>query len=354
MTEEIRKNFASDNVTPACPEVVEAILQAGTGCVGSYGDDDLSGALNGRFGKVFGADVAVFPIVPGTAANSLALSALTAPYGSIVCDQSAHINNDEGGAPEFFTHGAKLVSIPSDDGRMDAAALEVVLKANRQSGILAPPIQALSLTQANEWGLTYAPDALKALAGLAHDHDLAVHLDGARLSNAVAHLGCEPADVTWRAGIDVLTFGGTKCGALAAEAVVFFLNDRTAAPARDFLRRVKRSGHLWSKQRFLSAQLLALLDDNVWLKNGAQANAMAQRLAQGLHRHIGAHLPYETHGNEVFVILPEPVVRDLEAAGYGFYRWPTPEGVSGTLIRLVTSFYTRPQDVDALLAEVSA
>ncbi|WP_325062796.1 low specificity L-threonine aldolase [Gluconobacter aidae] len=354
MTDEIRKNFASDNVSPACPAVMEAMMRANEGSVGSYGDDILSRSLNARFGEVFGAEVAVFPVVTGTAANSLALSALVAPYGAVLCDQSAHISNDEGGAPEFFMHGAKLVTLPSADGRMSPEALRTGLRANAEGGILKPPIQALSLTQATEWGTVYALKDLAALCGIAHEQDLLVHLDGSRLSNAIAHLGCTPAEATWKAGVDVLSFGGTKCGALAAEAVVFFVNERTRPALKDFERRIKRSGHMWSKARFLSAQLLALLEDDLWLKNSAHANAMAQRIVEGLRRHAGALLPFETQGNEVFVILPDLLVKELEAAGYAFYRWPTPEGVSGTLIRLVPSFYTREQDVDALLAEIAA
>ena len=353
VSEEIRKNFASDNVTPACPEVMEAMLRANEGSVGSYGGDDLSVSLDAKFSKLFETEVAVFPLVTGTAANSVALSALVSPYGSVLCDQSAHINTDEGGAPEFFTHGAKLVGIPSADGRMDPATLPPALKTNKGAGVLAPPFQALSLTQATEWGTVYDLQTLQALCAIAHDHEIPVHMDGARLGNAIATLGCTPAETTWKSGVDVLTFGGTKNGAMAAEAVIFFINDRTRPLLRDFLRRIKRSGHLWSKQRFLSAQLLALLENNLWLKNAAHANTMAARLVEGLRRHTGAHLPFDVQSNEVFVVLPDQVANHLESEGFGFYRWPTPDGVQGTLIRLVTSFYTRPQDVDALLDAIS-
>lgn len=354
MTEEIRKNFASDNVVPTCPEVLAAIVRANEGAVASYGADTISRSLNARFGAAFDAEVAVFPVATGTAANSLALSALVPPYGAVICDQSAHISNDEGGAPEFFTHGAKLLTIPSPDGRMTPPALSAALKANARGGLLKPPVHALSLTQATEWGTVYAAADLAALSAVARQHNATVHLDGSRLGNAIAHLDCAPAEVTWKAGVDVLSFGGTKCGAMASEAVVFFLNDRTRAAVRDFDRRIKRAGHLWSKARFLGAQLDALLEGDLWIRNCAHANAMARRITEGLRRHAGAHLPYETQANEVFVILPDPLLDDLESAGFGFYRHPTPEGVPGTMIRLVTSFYTREQDVDALLAEISA
>ncbi|QDH17062.1 low specificity L-threonine aldolase [Swingsia samuiensis] len=352
--EEIRKNFASDNVTPACPEVMSAIIAANDQNVASYGADELSLSLDHHFGKTFETEVAVFPIATGTAANSIALSALVKPYAAIVCDQSAHIHTDEGGAPEFFTHGAKLICIPSADGRVPADALPALFESNAQKDVLAPPIQALSITQANEWGLVYDLNTLTELSKISHDHNAYVHMDGARIGNALAHLHCSPADITWKAGIDVLSFGGTKNGAMAADAVVFFLNERTRPLIEDFRRRLKRSGHLWSKHRYLSTQLLALLHDNVWIKNATHANAMAQRIAEGLRKHAAAQMPYERQSNEVFVILPELMVQNLQEAGFHFYHWPTPEGVSGQLVRFVTSFYTRPEDVDALLAEISS
>lgn len=354
MSEDIRKNFASDNVTPVCPEVMEALSHVNHGGVPSYGEDAVSHSLNHRFGEVFGTEVAVFPIVTGTAANSLALSAMVAPHGGILCDQSAHINSDEGGAPEFFTHGAKLVGIPSAQGQMDPASLPKTLAENAQKGVLAPPFQCLALTQATEWGTTYACDTIAQLSQIAHDHDLTVHLDGARLGNAIAHLGCSPADTTWKAGIDVLSFGGTKAGAMAAEAVVFFLNDRTR-PLLDAMPHLrKRAGHTWSKQRFLSAQLIALLDNGLWLTNARHANMMSQRLLQALKRHPAAHLPFAVESNEVFVVLPEALLSSLRDDGYHFYSYPTPEGVPGQLVRFVTSFYTRPDDVDALIERLAA
>lgn len=349
MRDDLRKNFASDNVTPACPAVMQAIAEANTGNVPSYGHDDLSLALNQRFGDVFEAEVAVFPVTTGTAANSLALSAMVPPYGSVLCDQSAHINTEEGGAPEFFMQGAKLVGLPSPEGRMDPASLPPTLQLNRSKGVLAPPFTALSLTQATEWGTTYSCGTIAALSESAHDHGLTVHMDGARLGNAIAHLECSPADTTWKAGIDVLSFGGTKAGAMAAEAIVFFLNDRTRPMVDTMTRRIKRGGHLWSKQRFLSAQLLALLHDGLWLENCRHANAMCQRLRHGLYKHPAVNLPFATESNEIFAVLPEAQVKQLHSEGYAFYTYPTPQGVPGQLVRFVTSFYTRPEDVDALL-----
>ncbi|MXV35157.1 MULTISPECIES: beta-eliminating lyase-related protein [unclassified Saccharibacter] len=354
MSEDIRKNFASDNVTPVCSEVMEALSRVNHGGVPSYGEDTFSKTLKTRFAEVFEAEVEVFPVATGTAANSLALSAMVAPHGSILCDQSAHINSDEGGAPEFFTHGAKLVGIPSAQGQMDPATLPSTLVQNAEKGILAPPFQALSLTQATEWGTTYSCDALSQLSSTAHEHGLTVHLDGARLGNAIAHLGCSPAETTWKAGVDVLSFGGTKAGAMAAEAVVFFLNDRTRPLLKAMPHLRKRSGHTWSKHRFLSAQLLALLDNELWLTNAHHANMMSQRLVQALKRHPAAHLPFATESNEVFAVLPHPLLQELHDEGYHFYHYPTPEGVPGQLVRFVTSFYTRPDDIDALIDSLTA
>ncbi|WP_029604958.1 threonine aldolase family protein [Kozakia baliensis] len=346
MTEAIRKNFASDNIAPVCPEVMHALNRVNHGSAAAYGQDEETAALEEQFRAAFEHDAWVFPVTTGTAANSLALSALVPPYGAVLCDQSAHIATDEGGAPEFFTHGAKLIGIPSNDGRMNPEDILAAIHLNREGGIQSSPLRALSVTQATEWGTVYTLPHLRAVTQLAREHGLAVHLDGARLGNAVAHLDCSLADITWRSGVDVLCFGGTKNGAMGAEAVVFFRKDL----AEDFIRRIKRGGHLWSKQRYVSAQLRALLTNDLWLKHATQANAMAQRLVHGFQRHAGSNLPFETHGNEVFVVLPEPVVAGLEQAGYHFYRWATPPGVKGVLIRLVTSYATEAEDVDGLLA----
>lgn len=346
MTEAIRKNFASDNIAPVCPEVMRALDRVNHGSAAAYGEDRTTAALSALAREVFEHDVWVFPVATGTAANSLALSAATDPFGAVVCDQSAHIANDEGGAPEFFMHGAKLVPLPSADGRMALADLDRALTENGGHGVHTSPIQTLSLTQSTEWGTVYTLEQLGALTARAREAGLATHLDGARLGNAIAALGCRPADVSWKAGFDMISFGGTKNGAMAAEAVVIFREDL----ARNFLRRIKRSGHLWSKQRYLSAQIHALLENDLWLRHAAHANTMAQRLAHGLRRLPVAALPFEVQGNEVFVVLPERAVAELETQGYEFYRWTNPPCLDGVLIRLVTCWATESRDVDALLA----
>ncbi len=342
---QIRKNFGSDNVSPADPRVMEAVLAANQGAVGSYGADQWTARMEQRISELFETDTVVFPVATGTAANALALSALVPPYGSIYCDEVAHVMNDEGGAPEFFTGGAKLLTLPSPDGRIDPRALQAAITRRRNTGVHQSPAMALSLTQATEWGTSYTASHLAALSEVARGSGLRVHMDGARFANAVSFLGCAPAEITWKAGVDVLSLGATKNGALAAEAVVFF--DR--ALAHEFARRRKRAGHLWSKQRFLSAQLAAYLDDGLWLRNAARANQAATRLAHGLSSLPGVALVQPVEANELFVALPRPLIAALEAAGYAFYRWAMPEGEAHGVIRLVCAFDTALPDVDALV-----
>lgn len=342
---QIRKNFGSDNVGPADPLVMEAVLAANAGVTGSYGADPWTARLEELVSEVFETDTIVFPVATGTAANALALSALVPPFGSIYCDEVAHVMNDEGGAPEFFTGGAKLLTLPSPDGRIDAAALDRAITRRRVTGVHQSPAAAISLTQATEWGTAYTPVHVRALSDVARANGLRVHMDGARFANALAYLGCSPATMTWKAGVDVLSLGATKNGALAAEAVVFF----DAGLAENFARRRKRAGHLFSKQRFLSAQMVAYLEDDLWLRNGASANAAAQRLAAGLSSLPGVSLAQPVEANEIFIQLPERLIASLEAAGYIFYRWAMREGDAGGIVRLVCAFDTRAQDVDALI-----
>ncbi|MCQ8242131.1 threonine aldolase family protein [Rhizosaccharibacter radicis] len=348
---EIRKNFGSDNVSPACAEIMAALMEANRGAVPSYGADGWTTALEAELRRVFEhGELVMFPVATGTAANALALSALVPPFGAVYCDEAAHIHNDECGAPEFYTSGAKLLTLPSENGKLSAPALEAHVAAGRTLGVHKSRPYALSLTQATEWGTVYAVDEIRALAACAHRLGLATHMDGARFANALVHLGCTPAEMTWKAGIDVLCFGATKNGALAAEAVIFF----QPRMAEEFARRRKRAGQLWSKARFLSAQITAFLADDLWLRNARAANAAATRLADGLTRLPGARLLQPVQANELFALLPEAVAARLEAAGFGFYRWympgmaPTPEGM--VPVRMVTAWDVRPEDVDALLA----
>ena len=347
---QIRKNFGSDNVSPADPSVMEAVLAANRGAIGSYGADPWTARMEAQVSALFETETVVFPVATGTAANALALSALVPPYGSIYCDEVAHVMNDEGGAPEFFTGGAKLLTLPSPDGRIDPAALEGAIRRRRNTGVHQSPAMALSLTQSTEWGTSYRPSQVAALSEVARASGLRVHMDGARFANALSFLGCTPAEVTWKAGVDALSLGATKNGALAAEAVVFF--DRGLA--HEFARRRKRAGHLWSKQRFLSAQLAAYLDDGLWLRNAASANRAAARLGDGLASLPEVRLVQPVEANELFVLLPQRLIGSLEQAGYVFYRWAVADGEARGVIRLVCAFDTAPADVDALIETARA
>ena len=265
-------NFASDNAYGAWPEMLAALARANEGAVPSYGDDEITARVRNKLAEVFAHDVIVHPVVTGTAANALALATLVPPHGAVLCHKESHIARDECGAPEFFSHGAKLMEIEGEDAKLTPAALETTLKHFQKGFVHHSQPNAVSITQATELGTAYTPDEIAAIAKLAHAHDMKLHMDGARFANALVHLGCTPAEATWRAGVDVLSFGATKNGALAAEAVIFFHE----ADAADFEYRRKKAGHLLSKMRFVSAQLDAYLDNNLWLKRAAYANALAR------------------------------------------------------------------------------
>jgi threonine aldolase len=334
-------NFGSDNQAGVAPQILAAIAAANAGSAPSYGEDDLTARVTQRFSELFERDVAVFLVATGTAANALALATLTPPWGVVFCHEDAHVATDECGAPEFYAGGAKLIMVPGGQGKLAPAAIE-----SRLGGVGAPhqaPPAAISLSETTEAGTLYMPEEVAALGAFARRHRLGLHMDGARFANAVAALGCAPADLTWRAGVDVLSFGATKNGALAVEAVVFFAPEKAA----DFAFRRKRGGHLLSKMRFFSAQLDAYLANGLWLENAGHANRMAARLAAGLASVPDARLRYLAQANEVFVEFPEAVIQALAAAGFGFHRWG---GATSTCLRLVTAFDTRAEDVDAFVA----
>jgi threonine aldolase len=340
------RNFHSDNVAPACEAIMAAVSQANAGMAASYGLDELTARLQAVAAKLFDTEVTVFPVATGTAANSLALSQIVPPYGAIYCYEAAHIVTDECGAPEFFSGGAKLIGFPAADGKIRPAQLEHALAFAVEMGVHHVKPAAVSLTQATEWGTVYSLSELAAITAVAKAHGLPVHMDGARFANALVHLQCSPAEATWKRGVDVLSLGATKNGALCAEAVVFF----DPALADEFGRRRKRAGHLWSKMRFLSAQLLAYLSNGLWLENARQANVMAARMAQGLQAVAGARLLQPVDANELFVQLPAACVAALEKLEFGFYRWPLSAVETGVAIRLVTSYATQSADVDEFIA----
>jgi threonine aldolase len=336
--------FFSDNTGSACPEILAAIHAANHGLARAYGDDEWTARLDGALGAFFGTEVRAFAVATGTAANALSLATVTPPYGAIFAHQEAHVACDECGAPGFFCGGAQLALLPGEHGRIAPATFAAALAAHRIDVHTLQPA-ALTLTQATELGTTYRAHDLRQLAATAHERGLKVHMDGARFANALTFLGCHPGDITWRAGVDVLSFGATKNGALAAEAVVFF----DPALVRDFELRRKRAGHLLSKSRYVATQLLAYVESGLWLRNAQRTN----RLAQSIGRAAGEALLHPVEANEVFVGLGLPRRQALRAAGFEFYDWGA-EGAGEA--RFVVSWDQPEEDVQALctaLAELN-
>lgn len=335
--------FTSDNAAPVPPEVLAALSEANTGYTPGYGTDAVTAAVQDRIRAVLEAPEAVVHLVAtGTAANALALATLCPPWGAVFCHTHAHVQEDECGAPEFFSAGAKLLQVEGAHGKMapEALARRIATTGGSVHGVQRG---ALTLTNVTEAGTVYTPDETAALARIAHEAGVPVHLDGARFANAVAATGASPADLTWRSGVDVLSFGGTKNGLMGVEAVVFFAPDR----AWEFELRRKRSGHLLSKGRYLAAQMGAMLEGNRWLDWAGHANAMATRLAEGLKAR-GVTLWHPVQANILFAQWPAGTSARLRAAGARFYDAPAPEGYEAA--RLVTSWSTTPEDVDGFLA----
>ena len=289
--------MGSDNQAGAHPKVLDAMVSGSSGLVSAYGEDRLTEGLTRRFSEIFEIECEVFLVATGTAANSLILSAMCPPWGAVLCHEGAHIINDENTAPEFFTGGARQIGVPGELGKPSHDAIRGQVELAQLHGVHNVKPTAISLTNATEQGTVLKPAEVAAYGELAKELNLGLHMDGARFSNAVVGSGASPADLTWRAGVDALTFGATKNGAIAAEAVVFF-NDRFS---EDFAYRRKRAGHLWSKHRFLAAQFDAFLAGDLWLDNARHANALAARLASGLSQLPGVTLPWPTEANEVFL-----------------------------------------------------
>ena len=346
-------NFASDNAAGAAPEILAAIAAASKGAAAAYGSDTWSARATAQLAEIFERDLAVFLVATGTGANALALSALARPWEAVFCHEESHVHDDECGAPEFFTGGAKLVAVPGLSGKITPDALRETLARFPRGLVKSPQPAAVTLSQVTEAGTLYTLDEIAALADIAHSAGLSVHMDGARFANALVALGCTAADMTWRAGIDALSFGATKNGALACEAVIFF--DPARAESFPYLR--KRGGHTLSKGRLLGAQMAAYLEDGLWLKLAQRANAAARALSEGLVSLPGVRTGWPTQANEVFVIAPTERLAAWRAGGAVFYDWPTrgvpPENAprpGETLIRLVTSFETSPHEIDSFLA----
>src|SRR5215468_8598167 len=345
-------NFASDNAAAVAPEILAAIAAANEGSALAYGNDALTRRVEQRFAELFEREVAVFLVPTGTAANALAIAHLTPPWGAVLCHAEAHIATDECGAPEFFGGGTKLIGLPGVACKIGADALSAALKGGQWGGPHHVSPAVLSLSQATEAGTICQPGEIRQLAALAHARGLSVHMDGARLANALARLDVTPAQATWKAGVDVLSFGATKGGALAAEAILFF----DPARAAGMQERRKRAGHLLSKHRFVAAQMEAYLANDLWLRLARHANAMAAQLGQGLAG-AGYRPVWPVEANEVFVALPQAICEHLQRANASFYPWttdslPADHASAGgsTLIRLVCSFATETVDVERFLA----
>jgi threonine aldolase len=313
--------------------------------VPSYGEDPLTARLDAVFADVFEHEVAVFPVMTGTAANALALSTLAPPHGAIFCHRDAHIATDECGAPELFTQGARLETLEGAHGKLTPGALAQALSTIAGGSVHHSQPAAVSIAQVSEMGTCYRPEEIRAIAGVAQKHKMKLHMDGARLANALAFLGCRPAEITWQAGVDVLSFGMTKNGALGAEAVVFFrVEDK-----RDFEFRRKRFGHLISKMRFVSAQLVCAFEHERWLGWAGAANASACALADGLAKISGVEIVHPVDANLVFVSMPDRLAQKLRTAGAAFYDWGPLFG-NRRLVRFVTSFATPRSDIERLLS----
>jgi threonine aldolase len=339
-------NFASDNVYGVDPRILQAMVDVNHGTDVSYCHDDGSKAAEARLSEIFEKDVKAFMVVNGTGANSLSLSAICPPFGGVLCHETSHINTDECNAPELFTGGAKLITLPGVGGKITPMTIVERLKSFVH-GEHGAKLSALSITNATELGTVYSPTEIKALADTVKPHGMKMHMDGARFANALASLGCTPAEMTWKAGIDVLSFGGTKNGGMLLEAVVFF----DISLADDFLYRRKRAGQLVSKGRYLSAQMLAYLRDDVWLANAERANSLAQNLAKGMQQSNRIRISNPVQANEVFAIMPRSTFDTLQARGAHFYDWPI-EGLSDDEVhcRFVLSFATPQEHVEQFIA----
>ena len=330
--------FFSDNAAPAHPKVLEAIAEANR-LDTAYDGDEWSRRLDGAFSDLFGTQVRAFWVTTGTAANCLALAALCPPYRAILCHRDAHIEVDEAGAPGFFTGGAKLILLDGEGAKISPAAVREACDAIRNDVHQVQPA-AISITNATEYGLIYRASEVAALGDLAKERGLALHMDGARIANALVSTGASLADLTWRAGVDALSFGFVKNGGLNAEALILFRTDL----ADEIAVRRKRAGHLLSKGRYLAAQLLAMLDGDLWLENARASNAAAQQLAQAAPQ----RLVYPVEANEIFLKITSEEAQRLRGMGFDFYDWGPGQ------IRLVTSWDQQGSELESLAAAIAS
>ena len=336
-------NFASDNTSGASPEIMDAMVRANEGQYMSYGADAYTSRVRERICEVFEVDADVYLVATGTAANALSLSVLMSNYGAALCHWESHVYEDECGAPEFFSGGGKLIPIEGQNGKMDPELISHYAARGVGDVHMSQP-QAVSVTQETETGSVYSITELEAISQICKSNQLKLHMDGARFANALVSLECSPAEMTWKAGVDALSFGASKNGAMACEAVVLF--DRSLSQEFEFRR--KRAGHLFSKMRLLASQMEAYLEADLWLKNARHANQMAKRLHNGLSRIEGIEMSANVDANILFPKFPAALTQDLNSQGIEFYsdRWE--EGI----VRLVTAFDTPQNHVDGFLAAV--
>jgi threonine aldolase len=344
-------NFASDNIVGASAPVLQALVRANSGALPAYGNDEITRRVKARFSEIFERDVSVFLVTTGTAANALALASAVPPWGLCICHQEAHVIDDECGAPEFFMHGAKLTGLPGVGGKLTAETVSSYVKGLPKAVKQMPP-KALSISQVTECGMVYNLEEIASLGNVCREHGLFLHMDGARFANALVSLGCTPAEMTWKQGVDILSFGGTKNGCLMAEAIVVF--NPVLAEALDY--RAKRAGQIISKGRLIAAQFEGYFADDHWYANARHANRMARLLSEGLAGVPGVRLAWPTEANEVFPIVPKAVDQALKATGLQYLGWTEASLAEGerigpdeALIRLVVSFATAEEEVRQLV-----
>ena len=340
LTHDHAQQFASDNYAGVCPEVWAAMAEANSGHATAYGDDTWTARASDRFREFFETDCEVFFVFNGTAANSLALASLCQSYHSVISTQSAHIETDECGAPEFFSNGSKILTAPSIDGKLTPADVRAL--ASSRTDIHFPKPKVATITQSTETGRVYQRDEIVALCDTTRELGLHLHMDGARFFNALVSLGCTPAEMTWKSGVEVLCCGGTKNGMAIGEAILFF--DKKLA--QDFEYRCKQAGQLASKMRYLSAPWLGMLGDNTWRRNAEHANACAQHLREQIAGVPGIQLMFPTEANAVFLLAPEDKLAALRARGWRFYTF------IGGGARFMFAWDTELARVDQLAAEI--
>ena len=336
-------NFRSDNESPVAPQIWAALEQANQGMAWAYADDPWSQRLDEAFSDLFETETTVLPVATGTVANSIALACVTPPWGTVFCHRGAHISSDESGAPEFFGYGLRLVQVDGANGKISPADLSAAIHASEGHGIHSYIPSALSLTQSTESGALYQPEELTELYALALDKGMSTHMDGARFGNAVASLGCSPAESSWRTGAQLLSFGASKNGCMAAEALLIFGRPELLESAQ---RMRKRSGHLLSKMRYVSAQLLAYIEDNLWLELASHANKQAAAFALAIEAHSTARLEFPVEANEVFIRWTVENLEGLENNGIQFHLWPGQDD----LARFVFAHSTGQEELETLIS----